>query len=329
MTGISDSLQRRWLGSPGILLVAVGAGLWGTDALFRRGLALELPSATVVFWEHLILVGLTFPLVMAFMRSGTRLNVRDVISLLLIGVGASALATMLFTEAFTYGNPTTPLLLQKLQPVIAILGAYILLKERLLPRYGAYFLLAVGSAWLISFSDPTNVSVDEMAPALLAIGAAALWGMGTVLGRDLTGKIPTNQLTALRFAIGLPASAVIVGFRGETSVAAGIDLGDFGTLVLLSLIPGLAAIAIYYRGLQDTPASAATLAELSFPLTAILIGWARFDTVPDGSQWLGIAVLAATIVAMSWAANQANEAIGVKAPPRDEPAAPLAERGVA
>jgi drug/metabolite transporter (DMT)-like permease len=40
----------------GFLLVALSAALWGTDALFRRGLALELPAATVVFGEHLILV---------------------------------------------------------------------------------------------------------------------------------------------------------------------------------------------------------------------------------------------------------------------------------
>jgi drug/metabolite transporter (DMT)-like permease len=51
----------------------------------------------------------------------------DVVALLVIGIGASAVATMLFTQAFAYGNPTTPLLLQKLQPIIAILGAYVLL----------------------------------------------------------------------------------------------------------------------------------------------------------------------------------------------------------
>lgn len=330
MTGVVETAQRRWLALPSLLLVAIGAGLWGTDGLFRRGLALELPSATVVFWEHLILVAITFPLVIAFVRSRPKLEMRDVWALVLVGVGASALATMLFTEAFSYGNPTTPLVLQKLQPVIAILGAYVLLKERLLPRYGVYFLLAVGSAYLISFADPTNVSVNELAPALLAIGAASLWGLGTVLGRQLTAKIVPNQLTALRFAIGLPATVVIVGFRGETSAVTGISFDDFGTLVALSLIPGLAALAIYYRGLSGTPASAATLAELAFPLTAILIGWSVFDTVPTGTQWLGIAGLAATIVAMSRAANRRPEAIGVRAPARIASADPPdTERGAA
>ena len=306
---------------PPLILVAVGAGLWGTDGLFRRGLALELPAATVVFWEHLILVAITFPLVLRFFRAAPRLNGRDIAALLLVGVGASAVATMLFTQAFSYGNPTTPLLLQKLQPVIAILGAYLLLGERLLPRYGRYFVLAVGGAWLISFSDPTNVSVSELAPALYAIGAASLWGLGTVLGRHLTAKIAPAHLTAIRFAIGLPASAIIVSAKGETSVAAGIGLGDFGTLIMLALIPGLAGLAIYYRGLAGTPASAATLAELTFPLTAILIGWSVFDTIPTRTQWAGILVLGATIVFMGRAAQRSNESLGVISP---EPLAPAA-----
>jgi drug/metabolite transporter (DMT)-like permease len=69
---------------------------------------------------------------------------------------------------------------------------------------------------------------------------------------------------------------------------------------------------VYYKGLSTTPASSATLAELAFPLTAILIGWAVFDTVPTTTQWAGILTLSATIVVMSKAANRGREALGVR-----------------
>lgn len=295
----------------GFLLVALGAALWGTDGLFRRALAFEMSAPIVVFWEHLILVVVTVPLLLRFLRNRPSLTGKDMIALLFVGAGASAVATILFTQAFTYGDPTTPLLIQKTQPVIAVLGAYLLLGERLLPRYGWYFLFAVGGAYLISFPDPTIVGVSRLAPALLALGAAALWGMGTVLGRHLTKKIPTNELTALRFAIGLPTALGILLVRNETAEAAAIGLSDFGALILLSLIPGLAALTVYYRGLASTPASSATLAELAFPLTAILIGWSIFETVPTFTQWMGIAVLSATIVVMSRAASKGRKALGV------------------
>lgn len=296
----------------GFLLVALGAALWGTDGLFRRTLAFEMPATKVVFWEHMILVAVTLPFLVRFLRNRPALTTKDIAALLFVGAGASAVATILFTQAFTYGDPTTPLLMQKTQPLFAILGAYLLLGERLLPRYGWYFLFAVSGAYLISFPDPTSVGVSRLAPALLALGAAALWGMGTVMGRHLTGKIPTNEVTALRFAIGLPTAFVILLLRNETATAFDVTAGEFGSLILLSLIPGLAALTIYYKGLSTTPASSATLAELAFPLTAILIGWAVFDTVPTATQWIGIVLLLGTIVVMSQAAARGREALGVR-----------------
>jgi len=298
----------------GFLLVAFGAALWGTDGLFRRALAFEMPATIVVFWEHLILVLLTLPFLLRYFKNRPQLTASDRWALLFVGAGASAVATILFTQAFTYGDPTTPLLIQKIQPVIAILGAYLLLGERLLPRYGWYFLAAVGGAYLISFPDPRNVGISDLAPALYAFGAAALWAMGTVLGRHLTHKIPTNELTALRFSIGLPAALVVLLIRNEAAEAMDITFSDFGALFLLALVPGLAALMIYYRGLSTTPASSATLAELAFPLTAILIGWAVFDTIPTTTQWVGIFVLATTIVVMSRASIRATEALGVIEP---------------
>ena len=299
----------------GFLLVALGAALWGTDALFRWALAFELPAAVVVFWEHVILVLVTSPLLLRFFRNRPQLTGKDLAAILFVGAGASAVATILFTQAFTYGDPTTPLLIQKLQPVIAVLGAYLLLGERLLPRYVWYFVFAFGGAWLISFQDPLDVTVSQAAPALLALGAAALWAMGTVLGRHLTRKIAPNELTAVRFAVGLPTALIILLWRGEGSAAMEIGLGDVWALILLALVPGLAALMIYYKGLSTTPASSATLAELAFPLTAIFVNWIRFETAPDASQWVGVIILSATIVVMSRAAAAANaEGLGVRDP---------------
>jgi DME family drug/metabolite transporter len=257
-------------------------------------------------------VVVTLPLLLRFWRNRPRLTASDLVAVLFVGAGASALATILFTQAFTYGDPTTPLLLQKLQPVIAIFGAYLLLGERLMPRYGWYFLTALAGGWLISFSEPLDVSVSEVAPALLALGAAALWAMGTVLGRHLTHKIPPNELTAVRFAVGLPTALIILMARSETSIIADVSLSEIWALILLALVPGLAALLIYYRGLSSTPASSATLAELAFPLTAIFVNWLRFDSAPDLSQWLGIILLSGTIVVMSRVSRVGSEAVGVK-----------------
>lgn len=298
----------------GIHLVAFGAALWGTDALFRRGLALEVPAATVVLFEHVILVAITIPWLLRSGRAVRRLNFGDWVSLVLIGAGASAVATILFTQAFSYGDPNTPLLLQKLQPFVAILGARLLLGEALLPRYWLFFASGLAGAYLVAFPDPASASLSQLAPALLAVGAAALWGMGTVLGRRLSPKLEFRQLTAWRFAIGLPAAWVIWLLQPGAPVGL-VGAHDLAAVFVLALIPGLAALLIYYRGLARTPASAATIAELAFPVSATMVNYVAFGALLTGSQWIGIATLVVAITWMSLLGTRDVSRTGVIAKP--------------
>lgn len=115
---MSSRLRAAAAGGP--LAVAAGAALWGTDALFRWGLSQEHAAATIVFLEHVVLIVCVLPLLPATARAASRASWRVWLALLVIGAGASATATILFTQAFTYGDPITPLLLQKLQPLFAV-----------------------------------------------------------------------------------------------------------------------------------------------------------------------------------------------------------------
>ena len=298
------------------LLVAAAAALWGTDALFRRGLALELPATAVVFSEHAVLVVLTVPILARTLPVLRRLGRREWIELVLIGAGASAVATTLFTAAFAFGDPTTPLLLQKLQPLVAVAGARLLLGERLRPRFGVYLVCGLAGAWFVAFPDPLAVGIAAAAPALLALGAAVLWASGTVLGRHLVATVGHRELTALRFAVGLPASAVLVAALDGWAWTAGVDRQAGVALLLLALVPGLLSLRLYYRGLEGTPAAAATLGELAFPVTAVLIGYAVFGQILTVTQWLGAALLVGTIATMGVAGSRRPAALGVTSPPR-------------
>lgn len=282
------------LGGP--LAVACAAALWGTDALFRVPLSEGHPAATIVFLEHVILVLCVLPLLPGTFRAVSRVDWRVWTALLVIGAGASAVATVLFTQAFTYGDPVTPLLLQKLQPLFAVAAAWTLLGERPRRAYGLFLVGGVAGAYLLAFPDPTAVGVRNLVPALLAVGAAALWASGTVLGRYACGTLRPRDVLVARFVIGLPASAVLVVALGTpATVPVRETLGVAG----LALVPGLLALAIYYTGLRRTPAMIATLAELAFPLTATIIGRLVFGTVLSPSQWVGLGLLLVVITLLS------------------------------
>jgi drug/metabolite transporter (DMT)-like permease len=278
--------------------VALAAALWGTDALLRQPLAGALPATTVVFWEHVIIVLTLVPWFPSAARAWRAARWRDRSALVMIGAGASAVATVLFTEALRLGDPITPLVLQKLQPLIAIGAAAILLGERPRPRFAAYAIPALAGAWLMTFPDPLRVHAYALYPALLALSAAALWALGTVFGRLVSSgetEISSTDLTSLRFVIGLPAAALVLLARGDPVAVNGSQLG---VLVALAWIPGLLGLALYYLGLRRSAASRASLAELTFPVTATIIGVTVLGARLVATQWLGLAVVVVAVTAL-------------------------------
>jgi len=283
--------------STGIALVAVAAALWGTDALFRKPLADSTSVATIVFGEHVVLVAIALPLLVPALVAVFRLGWRYVLAAVVIGAGASAVATILFTQAFVdSASPVTPVVLQKVQPIVAVLGAWIVLGERPRPRFGLYFAGALLGAWLIAFPSPTADVLENwnaaVKPVLFALGAACLWAFGTVLGRYLTRELRFEHVTTLRFAFGLPASAIALLVLGGPAVA---SAHDSLWIAMLALVTGAVALSLYYYGLRTTPAVAATLAELAFPVTAALVGYLAFDATLSSTQWLGVAVTTAVV----------------------------------
>jgi drug/metabolite transporter (DMT)-like permease len=215
---------------------------------------------------------------------------------LVIGAGSSALATTLFTAAFRLGDPVTPQVLQKLQPLIALLLAAALLGERLTPRFAFFAVPALVGAWLLSFPAPFGVEVQTLTAAGLAVGAASLWAAGTVLGRLVSAELSFAHVTTLRFFVGLLALALFA-LLSRTPVRVPAEL--IPRLIALAAIPGLLALAVYYFALRRTPASRATLAELAFPLTAAFVGVTLLDGSLDGSQWTGFFIVLASVVLLA------------------------------
>lgn len=304
-TGRHGGINRTWL-------VALAASLWGLSAIWRDPLAAQFSAIAIVFWEQAVLVVLVSPWLVGAVPALMRSSRRTQLSMLVIGAGSSALATTLFTAAFRVGDPVTPQVLQKLQPLIALALAAVLLRERFRRSFIWFAVPAIVGAWFLSFAEPFSVSVSNFYAAVLALGAASLWAAGTVLGRAVSSELTFQHVTALRFALGFCALVVI---SVMTSTSLRVDPSAAGSIVSLAVVPGLLALLLYYRGLRDTPASQATLAELAFPLTAAAVGVLFFGHSLTPSQGAGFAVMLAAVVGLALR-EQRSERPSVAAPER-------------
>ena len=72
-------------------------------------------------------------------------------------------------------------------------------------------------------------------------------------------------------------------------------------LLLIVLLPDLAGMGLYYAGLRGTTASVATLAELCYPLTSLLIGLFLQHTSLSPAQWAGFGLLLVAVLGLSLA----------------------------
>ncbi|MDF2960608.1 MAG: family transporter [Paenibacillus sp.] len=281
----------------GVWLVALGAALWGIDPLFRILLLKHLTSAQIVLFEHVLLLVYAVPVLWLHRKELQGLAMRHIMALLFISWGGSAVATIMFTSAFAYGNPNAVLLLQKLQPLFAIIMARLILKERLPALFPLLLILALAGTYLLTFgwSFPVG-SISEIAAVsgLLSIGAAALWGGSTVMGRVMLDKMQFETVTALRFACALPLLITTTWWEGDKlQLPAGMmDWAAMsGNLLLQAALPGLLSLLLYYRGLAGTKASYAALAELLFPAVGVLINWLVFQQTVTFVQVIGFVLI--------------------------------------
>jgi drug/metabolite transporter (DMT)-like permease len=275
----------------GSLWVALGASLWGTDTVLRRPLTASFTSSQIVFAEHVILVLALLPVLWRSRSEWRKLGPRQWAAVAGIAWGGSALGTFCFTEAIRLGNPSSAVLLQKLQPIFAALLAAALLGERLGTRFWAWLGSALAAAYLVAFGAAPPPEPLAAIPSLLAAAAAALWGASTVLGRFVLGSLPFPALTALRILVATPVLAAMAGPRLPE-----IHAHQAAALLLLALVPGLLALLAYYRGLGRTLASRAAVAELGFPAVAALLNRLAFDTPITLAQAVGFGLLTVAVM---------------------------------
>jgi len=285
----------------GPMFIIVAAFLWAFDGLIRQHLY-SLPPITIIFFEHLIGLIILSPFIFKHVLEA-RLGKREWWLVVLIAILSGLLGTLWFTTALgkvQFISLSVVFLLQKLQPIFAIVTARIFLKERFDYGYIKWALLAMISAYFVTFANGVvNLDTGEgtALAALYALGAAFAWGSSTTFSKMLLGKVDFRVSTFYRFLITLAVTLPILLLFGNTTGASMPmpSLTQFGFLAIIAISTGMVALLIYYRGLAKTPVHISTILELTFPFVAIFLDMMINKTALSVSQWVAAFVLVFSI----------------------------------
>ncbi|HVH65014.1 MAG TPA: DMT family transporter [Candidatus Acidoferrum sp.] len=307
-----------------VLLVALAATLWASDVWFRSHLVQPARSTSLTASQIVVVEDALITLfLLAFLIRGIpemrRLSWRGWLAVILIGVGPQAVATLLFTQSFKLAAQhqlfAETYVLQQTQPLIAIALAWIVLGERRRIWFWPVVVVAIAAVYLVLFAQDPREPVralqhGEVEVGLYALGAAALWASGTVLGRFVLSTLSFPTTTALRFTVALPVLIVVVLVQSGSTAFTQYRGEDILPFLGIALIPGLAALLLYYRALASTPATLATIAEMAYPVAATIIATAPaaylfgqqilFGQRLYPAQAVGTLLLIAVIVLLNW-----------------------------
>lgn len=279
----------------GALFIFAAAILWGLDGILRRSLY-DLPPITIVFLEHLIGLIIIAPFLIRAWKRETLLP-REWYALGVVALLSGVLGTLFFTTALlkiNFISFSVVFLIQKLQPIFAVGMAAIILKERITPRYAMWAALALLAGYLVTF--PLGVvNFGEggayVTAALFALAAAAAWGSSTALSRYTLLNHPNTFIVGMRFLLTIPIAFVVMVAFGAVGSLGDVTAVQYGTLALIAFSTGMFALWLYYKGLATTRVAVATILELAFPMTAVLIDYFLYGTVLHWSQYLAAAAL--------------------------------------
>lgn len=280
----------------GPVLIMVAALLWALDGVLRRSLY-SIPPLNIVFFEHLFGLLFLIPFLWRHRKHVTTFTRAQLINLSVIAFFSSVLGTLWFTTALTkvqFISFSVVFLLQKLQPLFVIIAATIVLKERLTKEYLRFMAISVVAAYFVTFPNGSvnfNTGSATVVAALYALGAAALWGTSTIFSKIALRTKPDVVVTGMRFLFATVFAFVWILWSGTTMQLIEVNGSQLLRFVLIALSTGMVAMVIYYKGLALVEAKIATLLELLFPVTAVIIDALVFKTTLVPTQYLAAIVL--------------------------------------
>ncbi len=286
----------------GVLLIGLASTLWGFDGVVLTPRLSNLNVVFVVFILHalpFVFMNLFLYERYAELRKLDRIAILSLIAVSIFGgaVGTIAIVKALFLVNFQ--QLSVVVLLQKFQPVFAIILAAIFLKEKLTGQFLFWGIIAIIAGYFLTFGiKAPNLEADKntINAALLSLLAAFSFGSSTVFSKNILAKVDFISATFFRYGTAFLLLLPIVVYTGIITEFGLITSDNWIILCIISITTGSGAILMYYYGLKYIKASVSTIIELFFPISAILFDYFINHNILSLIQWISAIIMIFAII---------------------------------
>lgn len=287
----------------GVFLVCFAAALWGFDSVVLTPRLFKLDVAYVVFMLHFLpFLGMTLLFGKKQLKKICELDNSTLFYFFLISLFGGALGTLAIVKALflvNFHHLSIVTLLQKLQPIFAVILAKFFLKEKLGKNFIFWTILALIAGYFLTFefSIPSFNENNMLKASFLSIVAAFSFGSSTVFSKKVLFTTDFKTALYIRYFFTTIITLIILIFnRNLLTSLNSTSLIHWLIFTLIGLTSGSGAIYIYYKGLNYIPASISTICELTFPISAIIFDYLINNEVLSNIQTLSAAILIFSII---------------------------------
>jgi drug/metabolite transporter (DMT)-like permease len=292
---IHASPRPRRTARTAVAALIAAAGCWGVGTVASKQVVDDVPPLTLLPVQ--LAASCAFLLVVALVRREPLVWTPPVRRLAALGVLNPGIAYALGLLGLTTIAASMSVLLWALEPVVILLLAALVLRERIPPALAVTVAVAMSGALLVVYQPGATGDAVGVTLTVVSIGFCALY---TVLTRRLMlddsslTVVLAQQAAALGFAVALASVVELAGGPGWDF--AGLDTGAWLTAAVSGLLYYGLGFFFYVAGLRHLPASYAGAFLPLIPVFGVAAGYLVGERL-DPRQWLGaLVIMAATAV---------------------------------
>jgi drug/metabolite transporter (DMT)-like permease len=253
---------------PRLILVSL---IWGVNfSLVKYALNDFYPlSFTIVRFS---LAALFLACVMILTGESLRIERKDIIPLIKLGLIGITLYNILFMYGLKHTSATNSALLISLSPLFAAMIQGISKKERIIFRSGLGILISTVGVFLIIQGKPGGISFSrhDLAGDLLTICASVFWALYTIKSKPLLQEYSAVKVTAYSMATGslllLPVSLREL-VRQSWS---GVSVQAWAAFGFSTFVSGGIAFSLWYQGVQRLGVTRTVVYHYFVPFIAVI-----------------------------------------------------------
>ncbi|WP_051308909.1 DMT family transporter [Desulfogranum japonicum] len=260
--------SQRFVPTMAMLLAVT---LWGSSFVAMKIAFTELDPFFVVF-GRLTIASLCF---LPFVRryGGAALQRRHILPLVWMALCEPCFYFLFETFALQYTSASQASMITTMLPLMVVLTAALVLKEKLSRKTVAGFLVAAaGALWLTLAGDSTEQAPKPVLGNFLELIAMACATGYIILAKVLTRELSPVIVTAVQSIIGALFFFPFL-FLPQVALPFGAPASAFAIVLYLGLFVSVGAYGLYNYGVSRLPASQASAFINLIPVFSIALGF--------------------------------------------------------